>query len=107
MRDEIPAYIVDGIDRQDRETLRAIADYASARADRLEELEDQEIETDDVVDDGDELVDVDQDAGSKGTVVKKKVPCGKENCSTCPHGPYKYRAYRDGDTVKTDYIGPA
>jgi hypothetical protein len=107
MTDEIPAYIRDGIDRQDRETLRAIADYASARADRLEELEDQEIETDDVVDDGDELVDVDQDDAAKGTIVEKKVPCGKDSCSTCPHGPYQYRAYRDGDTVKTDYIGPA
>ncbi len=23
------------------------------------------------------------------------------------HGPYKYRAYRDGDTVHRDYLGKA
>jgi len=39
--------------------------------------------------------------------VLKEVPCGKKNCSSCPHGPYKYRVYRDGDTVKTEYLGSA
>lgn len=102
---EIPTYLVDGIDRQDRETLRAIADYATARARYLEELERQEIDADDVVDDGEELVD--QEDGAKGTIVTKKVKCGKDSCNSCPHGPYKYRAYRDGSKVVTEYVGPA
>jgi hypothetical protein len=41
-----------------------------------------------------------------GTVVKKKIPCGRD-CGGCPHGPYRYLAYRQVDKVKTEYLGPA
>lgn len=33
------------------------------------------------------------------------VRCGKEGCRTCPHGPYWYAYYRDGDKLRSRYIG--
>ena len=40
-----------------------------------------------------------------GKVTIKKVRCGKENCSKCPHDKYAYVAYRVGRKVKTKYLG--
>jgi hypothetical protein len=43
---------------------------------------------------------------TKGSLVAKLVPCGKE-CSGCPHGPYLYRVSRiDGKQV-WKYLGHA
>ena len=102
--DSIPAYVVDGIDRQDTATLEAIEEYARARREYLEALEARELAEDDIADDGEEVVDVED--GSNGTVVVKKVPCGKD-CDGCPHGPYKYVVRRNGDSLEWDYKGPA
>ncbi len=33
------------------------------------------------------------------------VKCGKPNCNSCPHGPYWYAYYREGDRLKSRYIG--
>lgn len=33
--------------------------------------------------------------------------CGKSNCSRCPHGPYWYAVWREGDRVRTRYVGKA
>jgi hypothetical protein len=33
------------------------------------------------------------------------VKCGKEGCQTCPHGPYWYAYYREGDKLRSRYIG--
>lgn len=33
------------------------------------------------------------------------VRCGKVNCKSCPHGPYWYAYYREGDRLKSRYIG--
>lgn len=33
------------------------------------------------------------------------VRCGKESCSSCPHGPYWYAYYRDGEKLRSRYIG--
>lgn len=33
------------------------------------------------------------------------VRCGKEGCTTCPHGPYWYAYYRDGGRLRSRYIG--
>lgn len=33
------------------------------------------------------------------------VRCGKPNCRTCPHGPYWYAYYREGDKLRSRYVG--
>ena len=33
------------------------------------------------------------------------VRCGKPNCGSCPHGPYWYAYYREGNRLKSRYIG--
>jgi hypothetical protein len=33
------------------------------------------------------------------------VKCGKPNCNSCPHGPYWYAYYREGNRLKSRYIG--
>jgi hypothetical protein len=39
-------------------------------------------------------------------VVKKRVPCGKPNCSKCPHGPYYYSVQRTRrGKLKWKYLG--
>lgn len=96
--DAIPKYIHEGMAKQDNRTLRQIIQYAEAL---IEYHDSQEIEASD----SEEIVD--KEETSEGTVVIKKVPCGKDNCSSCPHGPYKYLAKRQGDKVTWDYQGPA
>lgn len=101
--ESIPAYVQDGLDRQDQDTLIDVIDYCEARIDYLEAQADRDLEEDELADDGEEVVDVEQSDG--GTKVVKKVPCGKDNCSTCPHGPYEYRVRRDGDSLTWKYVG--
>jgi len=102
--DEVPTYIVDGLDRQDAATLEEIEEYARARRGHLEALEERDLDGDELADAGKEVVDV-EDTDS-GTVVIKQVPCGKD-CGGCPHGPYKYIVHRDGDSLTWEYEGPA
>ncbi|HEX2052338.1 MAG TPA: hypothetical protein VHJ78_01250 [Actinomycetota bacterium] len=33
------------------------------------------------------------------------VSCGKPGCSKCPHGPYWYAYWREGNRVRSRYIG--
>jgi hypothetical protein len=35
----------------------------------------------------------------------ESVKCGKPNCKTCPHGPYWYGYYREGNQLRSRYIG--
>ena len=37
--------------------------------------------------------------------VQQMVPCGKSNCSKCPHGPYWYARVWKGKNVREIYIG--
>jgi hypothetical protein len=37
----------------------------------------------------------------------KYVYCRKEQCRSCPHGPYLYVSKREGRKVKTMYLGKA
>lgn len=103
------ASVLDAVERQDTETLRALGEWALDLAEWREAREQRDVDPSEAVDDDEQLVDAEPAAGDgqKGTIVTKKVPCGKDSCSQCPHGPYNYRAYRDGDTVRTDYLGPA
>jgi len=97
--DEIPTYVADGLVRQNTETLQAIIEYCQ----RLQGHYEREVEQAELADENEEVVDV-EDTES-GTVVIKKVPCGKENCSTCPHGPYEYLVTREGDSLNWEYKG--
>ncbi|WP_254547264.1 hypothetical protein [Halomarina pelagica] len=94
----VPKYVHEGIDRQDTDTLEDIIAYCEARIEWLT----REIDDERFADDGEEVVDAEAD--SKGTIVTKKVPCGK-NCGGCPHGPYQYRVMRQGEKLKWEYLG--
>lgn len=101
--DDAAAYLVDALDRQDAETLREVAAYALRRAAWL----DRDLEPEELADADEEIVEEVDDASGKGSVVEKKISCGKESCNSCPHGPYRYRQWREGDTVRSKYLGPA
>jgi len=101
--EEVAQYIRDALDRQDPTTLRQIRDYAHELARHREFIPDEEIE--ERIEDNEALAGVMRT--HNGTIVVKEVPCGKDNCSTCPHGPYKYRIYRDGNEYRTEYLGPS
>jgi len=102
--ESVPDYLVDGIDRQDQATLHAIEEYARQRREYLVTLERQALNEEELTDEGEELVDVDVEDDKSGTVVIKKVPCGKD-CNGCPHGPYKYVVSREGNSLNWDYRG--
>ena len=97
--EQIPSYVAEGIQRQDTATLRAIIQYCE----RLINYYDREVHETELGDQDEEVLDVEET--DSGTVVIKKVPCGKDRCSTCPHGPYKYLVSREGDTLNWDYKG--
>jgi hypothetical protein len=99
---ELPAYVTDPIERQDPDALEAVRDYVDDLLAYHRTVEAQDLEGDDLADEGEELVDVEENEG--GTIVVKKVPCGKE-CDGCPHGPYAYRVQRQGDKVEWEYLG--
>jgi hypothetical protein len=35
----------------------------------------------------------------------EEVKCGKPGCQSCPHGPYWYAYYREGNRLRSHYIG--
>lgn len=84
---ELPAYVRDGLRRQDLGALEDARDLVDELiAERRAELDaddthpaqhNQQTELDEVGDD------------SKGYVIKWQ-QCGRDNCESCPHGPYKY-----------------
>lgn len=39
------------------------------------------------------------------TYRQEKVRCGKVSCRSCPHGPYWYAYWRQGDKTKSKYVG--
>lgn len=45
--------------------------------------------------------------GPKVSYRQRMVECGKAECTRCPHGPYWYATWREGDRVRTRYIGRA
>jgi hypothetical protein len=94
--ESLPKYISEGLPKQDVQTLRETAEYI----DELIELMTEPVEIEPDADE--EVVDVEESAD--GSIVIKKVPCGKD-CNGCPHGPYKYRVYRQGNDVVWDYQG--
>lgn len=99
--ESVPKYVREGIERQEYGTLRDIAQWAE----KLAEWKEREVDVDEIEGnlEADEQLDDVVDEGG-GTIVTKKVPCGKD-CSGCPHGPYRYRVTRNGDTLDWEYLG--
>lgn len=100
---QLPKYLAEGVPKQDDDTLRALREWIDelldyrrdVAAERIEAAEDEAIE--------------DVQESSAGTVVIKKVSCGKENCKCrrgALHGPYEYVVRRKGDSLEWDYRGP-
>ena len=101
--DSLPKYIIEGVPKQDNKELRALRDW-------IDELlaHRQNVTTEEITAGEDELIEAVEES-SDGTVVIKKVSCGKKNCK-CQrgqlHGPYKYVVRRKGQTLDWDYKGP-
>lgn len=45
------------------------------------------------------------DDGPRVSYRRQSVRCGKPSCTRCPHGPYWYATWREGDKVRTRYVG--
>ena len=100
--DSLPKYLAEGVPKQDDADLRALQDWID---DLLEYRQDVAAEDIDASE-GESIEAV--EASSGGTVVIKKVSCGKDNCkcqSGDLHGPYKYIVRRQGDSLDWEYKG--
>lgn len=96
--DSLPKYLREGLVKQDVATLNDVIEYAQDLIEYNTEISDEEIP----VDEDEEITDIED--SNKGTIIEKKVPCGKD-CSGCPHGPYQYLVYRQGGDIVWDYKG--
>lgn len=100
--DSLPQYLAEGIPKQDNADLRALQDWID---DLLEYR--QDVAAEDLnAGVGESIEAVDESSG--GTVVIKKVSCGKDNCKCQSgelHGPYKYIVHRQGDSLNWEYKG--
>lgn len=98
----LPQYLADGLPKQDEEKLRDIQAFIDELlATREQPLPENELPN------GAEVI----ENKSSDTVYLEYRTCGDESCSCMSggekHGLYKYRAYRDGDTVRREYLGKA
>jgi hypothetical protein len=101
--ESLPQYLTDGIPKQDVADLHALQDWIN---DLLEYRQDVTVGDIDAGE-NESIEDIEESNG--GTVVIKKVSCGKANCKCQSgelHGPYKYVVRRQGDSLKWDYKGP-
>lgn len=98
----LPQYIVDGVPKQSDEDLRALQDWIDELLEYREDLSIDDLD----VDENESIESV--EGSSNGTVVIKKVSCGKEGCK-CQrgelHGPYKYVVRRQEGDLKWEYKG--
>lgn len=101
--DSLPKYMVEGVPKQSDETLRDLQNWIDQILDYRANISEEDIEADE----GEQIEDVKKT--SSGTVVIKRVSCGKDSCSNCPnpgHGPYKYIVKRQDGKLNWDYKGP-
>ena len=96
----LPKYMREGVPKQSDETLEDLRSWIDEILEYRADISEEEIEADP----GEEIEDVKET--SSGTVVIKKVPCGKDSCTKCPHGPYKYVVKRQDGKLNWDYKGP-
>lgn len=100
---ELPNYLAEGVPKQDDETLHSLQAWINELLEYRQDVPPDEIEA--AADESIETV----EETSGGTVVKKKVSCGKDNCKCQDgelHGPYKYVVQRQGGTLHWEYKGP-
>lgn len=100
----LPNYLAEGLPKQDDETLREAQEYIDELLAAREQRQSEPV-TDNELPEGAHVLENESD----GAVYLEYRTCGDENCSCMSggekHGPYKYRAYRDGDTVRREYLG--
>ena len=97
--DDVAQYLLDGLDRQDADTLRSIAAYAERLADwrELQAAADLEDGDDEVVrESSEDLDDLPDDVPRKASVVVKEINDNR----------YEYYQWREGSTVKSQYKAP-
>ncbi len=100
----LPNYLAEGLPKQDDEALRDAREYIDALLNAREQRREKPISESELPADAQVL-----DKESSGAVYLEYRTCGDESCSCmsggAKHGPYEYRAYRDGDTVRREYLG--
>ena len=42
---------------------------------------------------------------TKVSLRQQMVKCGRDNCTTCPHGPYWYAYWRENGKRRSKYVG--
>jgi hypothetical protein len=102
----LPNYLADGLPKQDDEALREAREYIDELLAAREQCRQESVTEDDLPENAQLL----ENELSSAVYLEYRT-CGD---TTCPcmsggekHGPYKYRAYRDGDTVRREYLGKA
>lgn len=104
--DSLPKYLAEGLPKQDYETLEEVREYIDSLINHKKLLAEQPIDESEVPENT-ELV----DEGPKGSILHEYRTCGDESCHCMSggekHGPYRYRVYRNGETVKKEYLGKA
>ncbi len=100
--DGMPAYIADGVPKQDTEDLKDLQQWIQDLIEYRQDISEEDIEPSD-----NEAIESVEES-SNGTTVIKKVTCGKDNCK-CQrgelHGPYKYIVTRQGGSLNWEYKG--
>ncbi len=101
----LPNYLAEGLPKQDDEVLRDAREYIDELLAAREQRRQEPVTKDDLPADAQVLKNE-----LTGAVYLEYRTCGDERCSCMSsgekHGLYKYRAYRDGDTVRREYLGP-
>lgn len=94
----IPQYILDGLDRQDAQTLEEISRYAEDLAAAKEAEAEAELEDDEEVvrEDSEDVDDLPDDVPTKASVVVKEINSNR----------YYYYQWREGSKVKSKYKAP-
>lgn len=95
---DAPAYVLDGLGYQDSALLRELGEYALALAQYKAPAP---VRDPDLVGGRGTPVEHFPAPDGKGTIWLQEVSCGKSNCGKCPHGPYAWRVWREGDDVVT------
>ncbi|MFC6616092.1 DUF6788 family protein [Halopenitus salinus] len=101
--DSLPKYFAEGIPKQDGQTLHELQAWIDDLLAYRQDVDATDIDVDD-----DESIEAVEES-SDGTVVIKKVTCGKDSCKCQQgelHGPYKYTVRRRGDSLEWEYHGP-